>query len=421
MFADLPSPRLYVSSGTLSEKFGERKWDHMFVYLDNSATTRQYDQVTEHMLTLMRERFGNPSSLHRLGLTAEKELAGARKATAELMGAAEKSVVFTSGGTESDNTALFSAVQARKHQGNHVITSKVEHHAVLETCRRLESMGALVDYIDVDENGLIRMDQLEQATNEKTVLISLMHVNNEMGTIQPIEQLAGLKQKFPHVLVHTDAVQSYGKTPISLSGEHSHIDLLSVSAHKIHGPKGIGALYIREGLSLPPFMYGGGQEKGQRSGTENVPAIAGFGVAAKLAKETWEQRITAMKRARQYLMQGIKEEISDVKINGFDDERCIPSILNVSFLGCRGEVLLHSLEQKDIYVSTGSACSSNSKKKGSHVLIAAGLTEQEVEGAVRFSFSEDNTVEQMDYVLTELKQAVSSFRRLQKAFHGRKK
>lgn len=393
----------------------------MFVYLDNSATTRQYDQVTEHMLLLMREQFGNPSSLHRLGLTAEKELAEARKAAAELMGASEKSVVFTSGGTESDNTALLSAVQARKHQGNHVITSKVEHHAVLETCRRLERMGAFVDYIDVDENGLIRMDQLEQAVNDKTVLISLMHVNNEMGTIQPIEQLDGLKQKFPHLLVHTDAVQSYGKTPITLSGEHSHIDLLSVSAHKLHGPKGIGALYIREGLSLPPFVYGGGQERGQRSGTENVPAIAGFGIAARIARETWEQRITAMKRAKQYLMQGINEEIPDVKINGFEDERCIPSILNASFLGCRGEVLLHSLEQKDIYVSTGSACSSNSKKKGSHVLKAAGLTEQEVEGAVRFSFSEDNTVEQMDYVLTELKQAVSSFRRLQKAFRGRKR
>lgn len=411
---------LLLLFGFAGMKFVERKWYEMFVYLDNSATTRQYDEVTEHMLTLMRDRFGNPSSLHRLGLEAEKELKKARRSVAELMGAPEHCIVFTSGGTESDNTALFSAVQARKHQGNHVITSKVEHHAVLETCRRLERMGVLVDYIDVDENGLIRMDQLEQAVNEQTILISLMHVNNEMGTIQPLEQLAEIKQKFPNLLVHTDAVQSYGKIPISLSGEHSFIDLLSVSAHKIHGPKGIGALYIREGLSLPPFVYGGGQEKGQRSGTENVPAIAGFGVAAKLAKERWKERISAMELARLFIMVAIREEIPNTKINGFEDKGCVPSILNASFLGCRGEVLLHSLEQKGIYVSTGSACSSNSKKKGSHVLKAAGLTDEEVEGAVRFSFSEDNTVDQMDYVYKELKKAVKSFRRLQKAFHGRK-
>lgn len=389
----------------------------MFVYLDNSSTTRQYDRVTEAMSRMMREDFGNPSSLHRLGLTSEKAVKEARNQVARSLGAEAEEITFTSGGTESDNTVLFGAVQARKHQGDHVVTTKVEHPAILEACRRLEASGTKVDYVGVDGNGVIRMEELLDKVNDRTVLVSVMHVNNEMGTIQPLKEIAALKERFPELLIHTDAVQSYGKVPISLKG----IDFLSVSGHKIHGPKGIGALYVKKGLTIPPFVYGGGQERGFRSGTENVPAIVGFGEAAKLLREEWNQRINKLSQVREYLLAGIKAEIPEVKVNGFEDAGCCPSILNISFLGCRGEVLLHTLEQSEIYVSTGSACSSNTKKKGSHVLAAAGLAPEEIEGAVRFSFSEDNTIEQMDYVLERLKQAVESFRRLQKAFHGKKR
>lgn len=382
----------------------------MFVYLDNSATTKPYDQVMDSMGLCMKKQFANPSSLHHLGILAEKEIKAARKAVGDSLNAKEEEIYFTSGGTESDNTAIFGVAQAKKRVGKKIITSSIEHPAVFEACHYLErNQGFQVVYIGVDEKGRINLEQLEDAIDEETILVTMMHVNNELGTIQPISRIGSLKKE--NTLLHTDAVQSFGKELIDL--QQSNVDLLSVSGHKIHGPKGIGALYVKKGIHIPPFLYGGGQESGLRSGTENVPGIVGLGCATKIAMSNHDKKRSNLKQVRAHLLAGIKTEISDVRINSLEDEGCSPAILNVSFLGCRGEVLLHTLEQKEIYVSTGSACSS--KKKGSHVLKAAGLSDEAIEGAIRFSFCEENTIEQMDFVLDELKKAVASMRKLRSA------
>lgn len=374
----------------------------MFVYLDNSATTRQYERVTEVMKTSMEENYGNPSSLHKLGLAAEKQMRQSRKTVADSLGAKEDEVFFTSGGTESDNTALFGIAHARKRAGKKIITTQVEHPAVLESCRLLEQQGFQVEYIGVDDKCRLNMGELRAAIDSDTILISIMAVNNETGTIMPVSEIAKIKE---NALLHTDAVQAYGK----ISLEHTGADLISVSGHKIHGPKGIGALYVKKGVHLPAYLVGGGQERHMRSGTENVPAILGFGAAVELSRKNWTMRQETMEKARTHLLAGLLDQVPDIKINSPEDGAC--SVLNVSFLGTRGEVLLHTLEQDDIYVSTGSACSSN-KKGRSHVLSAMGLSEKEIEGAIRFSFSEFNTIEEMDYVLEKVKNAVSRFRRL---------
>ena len=374
----------------------------MTIYLDNSATTRQYDQVTRAMTRAMEEFYGNPSSLHAMGLAAEKEVRKARKAVAASLGAREEELVFTSGGTESDNTALFGIARARRREGKRIVTTKVEHPAVLEACKVLEQDGFDVVYLDVDQDCRISMDQLADAVNEETILISVMAVNNEVGTVMPVADIAAAKGR---AVFHTDAVQACGKVDLRGTGA----DLISISSHKIHGPKGIGALYIRKGVNLPAFMVGGGQEKHRRSGTENVPAIIGFGEASRIAQERFDQRVSAMAAARRRLLDGLKDSVSDIRINSPQDGAA--SVLNVSFLGCRGEVLLHTLEQDGIYVSTGSACSSN-KKGRSHVLAAMGLSDKEIEGAIRFSFSEFNTPEEMDFVTEKVKEAVGRFRRL---------
>jgi cysteine desulfurase len=382
----------------------------MFVYLDNSATTRPYDAVIAETVKYMETDYGNPSSLHRMGIAAEKAMKGARKSVAVSLGSREEEIYFTSGGTEADNLALFGAAQARRRRGDKIITSKIEHPAVLESCRKLEESGFRVEYLPVDKNGIISMQALEGALDHETILITVMQVNNETGSIQPIAEISKLRKRIgeqlgTEILLHTDAVQSYGKLPVQVSG----IDLLSVSGHKIHGPKGIGALYIRKGFNIGPTLFGGGQERGLRSGTENVPAAAGFGIAAEVCCRNIDQRIESLRTVKTYLTEGICAEIPDVVLNSSEDGSA--SILNVSFLGVRGEVLLHTLEQAEIYVSTGSACSS--KKKGqSHVLKAMGRSDQEIEGAIRFSFSEFNTVEEMDYVLSQLKNAVQKFRKL---------
>ncbi|MEA4988430.1 MAG: cysteine desulfurase family protein [Anaerovorax sp.] len=383
----------------------------MFVYLDNSATTKPYDKVTETMADCMKNCFGNPSSLHRLGIAAEKELKTARKAVANVLHVKEEEIYFTSGGTESDNTAIFGAAQARKRKGKKIITSQIEHPAVLEACRYLEQKeGFHVVYIGVDQKGRLNLEQLADEMNEETILVTIMHVNNELGTIQPISEIGSLKRE--NTLFHTDAVQSFGKEKINFAG--NSVDFLSLSGHKIHGPKGIGALYVNRGIHIPPFIYGGGQEKGFRSGTENVPAIVGLGSASQISIEDFERKRTHVIQIRTHLLEGLKEAIPNIRINSPEsDDECGPYILNVSFLGCRAEVLLHSLEQKEIYVSTGSACSS--KKKGSHILRAVGLSDEAMEGAIRFSFSEDNTIEQMDYVLEEVKKAVETMRKLRGA------
>ncbi len=393
--------------------------EKMFVYLDNSATTRQYDQVTRRMLRMAEEDFGNPSSLHRLGIAAEKAVKEARKAVASSLAVREEEVYFTGSGTEADNTAVFGVYNAKKRGGNKIITSMGEHPAVIEACKKLEAAGAQVAYLDIDNKGAVDIDQLEHSLDDSTILVSIMTVNNELGTVAPVEKIGALVKSREGVLFHTDAVQAYGKMPIEIDKWNAH--LVTISGHKVHGPKGTGALYVRKGIRIDPYICGGGQERGLRSGTENTPGIAGFGLAAEIMQGDLEQRILTMEKVRSYLLEGIKEEIPDIRVNspeGVLGEKgavhsgpvSSPGVLNVSFLGCRGEVLLHSLEQRDIYVSTGAACSS--KKKGSRVLEAAGLSPPVIESAIRFSFSEFNRIEQMDYVLTELKKAVLSMRKL---------
>lgn len=382
----------------------------MFVYLDNSATTKPYQEVIAETVKYMEVHYGNPSSLHRMGITAEKAIKEARKSAAASLGAKDEEIYFTSGGTEADNMALFGAVQARKRRGNKIITSRIEHPAVLESCRKLEESGFRVEYLPVDQNGMINMQALESVLDDQTILISIMQVNNEVGSIQPISEIIELKNRIgkklgTEILLHTDAVQSYGKLPVNIGG----IDLLSVSGHKIHGPKGVGALYVRKGLNVLPYLYGGGQERGLRSGTENVPAIAGFGVAAERCRKSLPKRMESIKMLKMYLTEGVRAEIPDIRFNSAEESSS--SILNVSFLGVRGEVLLHTLEQSEIYVSTGSACSSN-KKGQSHVLKAMDRTDKEIEGAIRFSFSEFNTKEELDYVIVQLKNSVQKFRKL---------
>lgn len=381
----------------------------MFVYLDNSATTKPYLEVVEVMKHYLEEDFGNASSLHKMGITAEKAVKGARKIVAASLKVKDNEIYFTSGGTESDNTALFGAANALKRRGKKIITSKIEHPAVLSACKRLKALGYEVVYINVDEKGLLNIEELKDQLDPNTVLISIMHANNELGTIQPLKEIGELKRRQGIAYFHTDAVQSYGKIRLGL--EEIGVDMLSLSGHKIHGPKGIGALYLRSGCHIEPYIYGGGQEREFRSGTENVPAIAGLGKCAAMISERIENNAKKISDSRNYLLNGIKTEIKDIKINSYEDERCLPNILNISFLGIRGEVLLHMLEQNDIFVSTGSAC--YSKKKGqSHVLKAAGLTDKEIEGAIRFSFSEFNNIEEMDHVLYHLKNSVENIRKM---------
>ena len=382
------------------------------IYIDNSATTKQYLQVTETMLKYMEEYFGNPSSMYQLGLDSEKAVKHARKQVEEAMGAGNGSLVFTSGGTEADNTAIFGAARALRRRGNKIITSAVEHPAVLECCRRLEQDGYDVVYIGVDGKCRLDLEQLEDAIDENTILVSLMQVNNEAGTIMPVDAVKDLmKKKNAPGWFHCDAVQSFGKLQVPESA-----DLISVSSHKIHGPKGAGALFVRKGIHLPALIEGGGQESGNRSGTENVPAITGFGTAAELSakdRDEERQRVSVMRRA---LLKGLKDNLEDLRINSVEEDgvesgQCCSSILNISFLGTRGEVLLHTLEQDGIYVSTGSACSSN-KKGQSHVLGAMGLKDKEIEGALRFSFGRFNEIDEMEIVVDKVTAAVKRFRRL---------
>lgn len=382
------------------------------IYLDNSATTRQFPEVTEAMITYMEEFFGNPSSLYQLGVDSEKAIKKARRLLQDAMGAGDGSVFFTSGGTEADNTAIFGAVRALKRRGDRIVTTAVEHPAVIECCRILEERGFDVVYVGVDRNCRLDVDELRNAINDRTILVTMMHVNNEAGTVMPVDKVKSImKEKGSPGIFHCDAVQSFGKLRLPADA-----DAISVSAHKIHGPKGIGALYVRKGVNIPAFIQGGGQESGRRSGTENVPAIAGFGVAAEMSERTREADMASMKKMRKRLMEGLKAELDDIVINspgdaGEDAGMCCGSLLNVSFLGTRGEVLLHTLEQDGIYVSTGSACSSN-KKGQSGVLKAMGLKDREIEGALRFSLGRMNDISEMDIVVDRVAAAVKRFRKL---------
>lgn len=374
------------------------------IYLDNSSTTRVKETVAEKMANVMTKDFGNPSSLHRLGLNAEKIVKEARLSVAKSLNANPSEIYFTSCGTESDNTVVRGVWEAKKKQGKRIITTAVEHPAILEPARYCEKQGAEVIYLPVDENCCIRMQDLKDALTEDTILVSIMYVNNEVGSIMPIKKIADYVHANSKAYVHTDAVQAFGK--INIDVKKLGVDFLSISGHKVHGPKGIGALYVKSGVHLPSFMLGGGQERGFRSGTESVPLIAGFAAAVEDLK-------AFDSTPKDYLCKLIKERFADTaKIN--TPKESAPSVLNVSFIGCRAEVLLHMLEEYEIYVSTGSACSSNSKKKGSHVLNAMGLKPEEIEGAIRFSFSDENTVAEMDEVIKVLGEVVDKHRKLMK-------
>ena len=388
----------------------------MIVYLDNSATTRQYDEVTDFMAETAKNCYGNPSSLHGLGLEAEKLMKESRKRIASGFNSSPDEVFITSCGTEADNTVLMGVARTPRSKGKRIITTAVEHPAVLEPAAELERRGFEVVRLGVDRHCRIDLDELKEALTEDTLLISVMAVNNEVGTVMPLKEIGEIKREFnrkhgTRVLLHTDAVQALGKISLDTKKELKDVDMISVSAHKIHGPKGIGALYVRKGVNLLPFMLGGGQEKGFRSGTENVPAVGGFGLACEMAVKDLDKRTAHMTEVRDYLRKKIVENIDNAIVNSPEDGVC--SVLNVSFPGTRGEVILHRLEQEGIYVSTGSACSSNHKtSKGSHVLNAMGLKPREIEGALRFSFSEFNTLEEMDYTAEKLKAAVDGFRKL---------
>lgn len=375
------------------------------IYLDNSATTRQDPKVTEIMKVYMKESFGNPSSLHHPGLLAEKAIKKSRAHLADIIGRGEGEIVFTSGGTEANNMALFGAARARRRMGNRIVTSAVEHPAILECISALEEEGFEVVKVGVDRNCRIDMEAMMAAIDDRTILVSVMHVNNEVGTVMPVDEIADLIAKATApALLHSDCVQSFCKIPLPKKA-----DLISVSGHKIHGPKGSGALWIREGARIKPLIYGGGQEKGLRSGTENVPAIAGLGLAAEIMGARGDANYDKVRSLRDRLVEALGAEIDEIVINSPEDAS--PYIVNVSFPGTRGEVILHTLEQSGIYVSTGSACSSN-KKGRSHVLEAMGCRDEEIEGAIRFSLSHMNTMEEIEEAATRTAEAVSRFRML---------
>lgn len=382
----------------------------MDIYLDNGATTKPSEEVIDIMVKAMREYYGNPSSLHRKGVEIEKLIKKARKQVAKASGADEGEIYFTSGGTESNNLAILGALQGNKRKGKHIITTKIEHPSVLNVFNMLEEDGYDVSYLSVDENGLIDIDEFNKELREDTVLISIMYVNNEVGTIQPIEKIVkSIKNRNNKPIIHVDAIQAFGKIKINL--KKLKIDLMSISGHKICGPKGIGALYVRKGTKIKSIVFGGNQELGLRSGTENVPGILGLGVAAEIAKNNIDSNIEKMRSLKNILVDGIQSSLEKIKINGAVDENSAPHILNISFEGMRGEVLLHTLEQRNIYVSTGSACSSR-KKAYSHVLKEMGLTNDEMEGAIRFSFSPQNTEKQITYTIENLKKSIEDLRKV---------
>ena len=372
----------------------------MEAYLDNSATTQCSQAAADLMMRLLREDYGNPSSLHNRGMEAENYVKEARKRIAQTLKVNEKEIYFTSGGSESNNLAIVGSALANKRSGMHVITTMIEHPSVANPFAYLEELGFAVTYLPVDAYGCISLEDLQEAMCSDTILVSMMHVNNEIGAVEPIEEAARvIKQKNPNCLFHVDAIQSYGK--FRIYPKRMGIDLLSVSGHKIHGPKGSGFLFVRDKVKVHPLILGGGQERGMRSGTENVPAIAGLGQAAMEIYQNFESNQTRMYRLRDYFIQEV-EQIDGVSVNGHKDHRSAPHIVSVSVLGVRSEVLLHALEDKQIYVSAGSACSSN-KPAVSRTLQSIGLKRELLESTVRFSFSVHTTKEEIDYALEAMR------------------
>jgi cysteine desulfurase len=375
------------------------------IYLDNSASTRVDDRVVEAMLPFFRETFGNASSIHAFGQEARAGAENARSSVAELLGADTREIVFTSGGTESDNAALWGVFRHKAHAGNHFITSKIEHPAVLKTCKALEGAGAEVTYIPADTSGRVDPDRVAAAIREQTVLISIMHANNETGVIQPIEEIGALARE-RGILFHTDAVQSVGKIPIHAG--RLGVDLLSLSGHKMHAPKGVGVLYMRAGVKLAPFLTGGSHERGRRAGSENVPAIVGLGVAARLAMERLPEMAGRVAELRDRLEGQIKAKIPGVRTNGSPDRR-LPNIANLAFEGIEGESAVIGLDLAGLAVSSGSACSSGALEP-SHVLTGMGLRPEVAQGSLRFSLCYHNTQQEIDSAVDILMQVVARLR-----------
>lgn len=372
------------------------------IYLDNSATTRQYDEVTGYVSEVAANTYGNPSSLHRKGIEAEKLVKEARDTIAASLGAESREIFFTSGGTESNNLAIRGYLDANPRKGRHIITTKIEHPSVLEVYRHLEELGYVVSYIGVDGSGHINLEELKEKIGRDTAMISIIYVNNETGVIQQFSEIALIRDKLnPQTVIHADGVQAYGK--MAMNPARAGIELMSISSHKLHGPKGVGALYASRKIRLKPLFYGGGQETLLRSGTENVPGIAGFGLAARLTFERLETSCRQAETLREHFCRKLEESQLNYRINSPADAS--PFILNISFENLRAEVLLHHLEQKGIYVSTGSACSSH-KNTRSHVLTAMQVPPQMIDGSIRFSFSGFNTMEEINTTLEALNEII---------------
>lgn len=371
----------------------------MKVYFDNSATTKVTESVKDIVVKAMTEDFGNPSSMHMAGVEAEKYIKDAQDIISKILKVDSKEIYFTSGGTESNNMAIIGAAMAGKRSGNKIITSSVEHASVSSSMKYLEEQGFQVIYLPVDNNGVVKIEALKEAMDEETILVSIMQVNNEVGAIQPIAEIGKIiKEINPKVIFHVDAIQSFGK--MEIKPKKDNVDILSVSGHKIHGPKGIGFIYIKKNTKLNPIILGGGQQMGVRSGTENVPGIAGIGQAAKDCYDSLEESVEKITNLKDYLIEKL-ETIEGVTVNSRKGSDGAPHIVSASFSGVRSEVLLHALEDRGVYISAGSACSSN-KPAISSTLKAMGVEKELLDSTVRFSFSKFNTIEEIDYTVEQL-------------------
>jgi cysteine desulfurase len=376
------------------------------IYLDNAATTKVKKEVIEEMKSYFDEMYGNPSSgIYELGRKSKEAVENARKTVADFINADEKELYFTAGGSESDNWAIKGVAFANKDKGNHIITTKIEHHAVLHTCEYLEKFGFETTYLDVDEYGMIDLEQLKNSIKPETILISIMYANNEIGTIQPIEKIGEIAKEH-NIIFHTDAVQALGAVRIDVKKQH--IDLMSMSAHKLGGPKGIGGMYIRKGIKIDNLIHGGGQERGKRAGTEGVQNIVGFGKAVELASKNFEQYVSKLTETRNKLMEGIKNNIPDVVLNGHPTMR-LPNNVNFSYQYVEGESILLLLDMDGIAASSGSACTSGSLDP-SHVLLATGLDHGTAHGSIRFTISEETTDEDINFVIETMKNIIEKLR-----------
>lgn len=377
------------------------------IYLDNAATTQVSQKVVDGMLPYMNRQYANPSGIYEFAEASKHAMDQAREQVAHVIGAKKEEIYFTSGGSEADNWALKGIMEQYKEKGNHLITSKIEHHAILKTCDWLSRHGCQVTYIDVDESGIIKLQQLEKAIRSDTVCISIMAANNEIGTIQPLKEIGRIARKH-HVFFHTDAVQAFGHIPLNVND--CNIQMLSVSAHKLNGPKGVGCLYVSDTVTLPSLIGGGGQERGHRAGTENIPGIVGFGIAAEDAYKTMSSRSEREMNLRNYLMKRIMYEIPFVRINGSTRKR-LPNNANFSFQFVDGESLLILLDSNGICASTASACSTGSKEP-SHVLSAIGLSDELAHGTLRLTVSDANTKKELDFVIERIKENIARLREM---------